>query len=110
MLAGRDGVVVIDGDTVKAVGKRGDVVIPEGARVIDATGKTIVRKAVQYDQEVAIKGVPLDTYRATVTLNGRPMQIQIWDDQHDANEFHTSVTHDLSMGPDRKQFLVAVKP
>ena len=37
-----DGVVVVDGDTIRAVGKRGDVAIPEGARVIDATGKTIV--------------------------------------------------------------------
>jgi imidazolonepropionase-like amidohydrolase/Tol biopolymer transport system component len=37
-----DGVVVVDGDTVKAVGKRGDVAIPGGARVIDASGKTIV--------------------------------------------------------------------
>jgi len=37
-----DAVIVVDGDRIKAVGKRGSVVIPRGARVIDAKGKTIL--------------------------------------------------------------------
>jgi Tol biopolymer transport system component/imidazolonepropionase-like amidohydrolase len=36
-----DGVVVVRGHDIVAVGKRGDVAIPAGARVIDATGKTL---------------------------------------------------------------------
>lgn len=36
-----DGVVVVRGHDIVAVGKRGDVAIPAGARVIDTTGKTI---------------------------------------------------------------------
>lgn len=35
-----DGTVLVAGDTIKAVGK--DIAIPDGARVIDATGKTMV--------------------------------------------------------------------
>jgi imidazolonepropionase-like amidohydrolase/Tol biopolymer transport system component len=48
-----DGVVIVDGDTVRAVGKRGDVTIPQDARVIDATGKTIVPGYVDAHAHVA---------------------------------------------------------
>ncbi len=37
-----DGVLVVDGDSIKAVGASGSVAIPAGAKVIDAKGKTIV--------------------------------------------------------------------
>ena len=37
-----DGTVVVEGDTIRAVGKSGEVSIPANARSIDATGKTIV--------------------------------------------------------------------
>jgi hypothetical protein len=37
-----DAVVVIRGDRIEAIGKRGEVHIPTGARVIDARGKTIL--------------------------------------------------------------------
>ena len=37
-----DAVIVVEGDRIKAVGKRGEVAIPRGARVIDAKGKTIL--------------------------------------------------------------------
>lgn len=37
-----DGVLVVDGNTIKAIGASGDVAIPANARVIDASGKTIV--------------------------------------------------------------------
>jgi len=37
-----DGVVVVDGDRIAAVGARADVAIPAGARVIDASGKTLI--------------------------------------------------------------------
>lgn len=37
-----DGTVLIDGDRIVAVGPRSEVQVPAGARVIDATGKTIM--------------------------------------------------------------------
>jgi predicted amidohydrolase YtcJ len=37
-----DAVIVIEGSTIKAVGTGTDVTIPEGAQIIDASGKTVV--------------------------------------------------------------------
>jgi len=37
-----DGVILINGDRIAAVGKRGTVTIPAGAKTIDVTGKTII--------------------------------------------------------------------
>jgi imidazolonepropionase-like amidohydrolase len=37
-----DSVVVIEGERIKSVGKRGAIAVPKGARIIDATGKTIL--------------------------------------------------------------------
>src|SRR5262249_36766602 len=37
-----DGVVVVEGNRIKAVGKKGSVAIPAGATTIDLTGKTIM--------------------------------------------------------------------
>src|SRR4029077_377909 len=37
-----DAVVVIEGDRIKSVGKRGDVAIPKGSRILDVKGKTIL--------------------------------------------------------------------
>ncbi|MFN3512175.1 MAG: amidohydrolase family protein [Phenylobacterium sp.] len=37
-----DGVIVLNGDRIEAVGPRGQVAVPAGARTIDAAGKTIV--------------------------------------------------------------------
>jgi len=37
-----DGVILIEGDRIKAVGKRGEVAIPAGTPTLDATGKTVI--------------------------------------------------------------------
>ncbi|MCB1598562.1 MAG: amidohydrolase family protein [Lysobacterales bacterium] len=37
-----DGVVLVDGDRIKAVGARSEVAVPDGARVIDVSGKTLM--------------------------------------------------------------------
>lgn len=37
-----DGVIVIDGDRILAIGPRGEIDIPAGAKVIDAAGRTIM--------------------------------------------------------------------
>ena len=48
-----DGVIVVEGDTIRAIGKRGEVTIPAGAREIDAGGKTIVPGYVDAHAHVA---------------------------------------------------------
>jgi imidazolonepropionase-like amidohydrolase/Tol biopolymer transport system component len=37
-----DGVIVVRGDRIAAIGRRGDVAIPAGAKLVDVTGKTII--------------------------------------------------------------------
>ena len=37
-----DGIVLIEGNRIKAVGRRGEIAIPAGARTVDVTGKTII--------------------------------------------------------------------
>ncbi len=37
-----DGVVVVEGNRIKAVGRRADVPVPAGARVVDVSGKTVL--------------------------------------------------------------------
>ena len=37
-----DAIIVVEGERIKAIGKRGEVTIPRGARIIDAKGKTIL--------------------------------------------------------------------
>ncbi|MEA3054329.1 MAG: hypothetical protein QOG72_3232, partial [Sphingomonadales bacterium] len=37
-----DGVIVVRGDRILAVGRRGEVAIPAGAKTVDVTGKTII--------------------------------------------------------------------
>jgi imidazolonepropionase-like amidohydrolase len=37
-----DGVVIVDGNRIRAVGPRGQVTIPAGARQVDVSGKTII--------------------------------------------------------------------
>jgi imidazolonepropionase-like amidohydrolase/Tol biopolymer transport system component len=37
-----DGVVLVEGNRIRAVGRRGQVAIPAGAKTVDVTGKTII--------------------------------------------------------------------
>jgi imidazolonepropionase-like amidohydrolase/Tol biopolymer transport system component len=37
-----DGVVLVEGNRIRAVGRRGEVAIPPGAQTVDVTGKTII--------------------------------------------------------------------
>ncbi|MBD8527789.1 PD40 domain-containing protein [Pseudoxanthomonas sp. CAU 1598] len=37
-----DAVVLIQGDSIRAVGKRGEVRVPDGSRVVDIQGKTVI--------------------------------------------------------------------
>ncbi len=37
-----DGVIVVEGDRIRAIGERGAVSVPAGARVVDAAGRTVL--------------------------------------------------------------------
>ncbi|HEY0112500.1 MAG TPA: amidohydrolase family protein [Allosphingosinicella sp.] len=37
-----DGVILVENNRIRAVGRRGEVAVPAGARTVDATGKTII--------------------------------------------------------------------
>ena len=37
-----DAVIIVEGERIKAVGRRGEVTVPRGAKIIDAKGKTIL--------------------------------------------------------------------
>ena len=37
-----DGVVLVEGSRIKAVGRKGDVAVPSSARIVDASGKTVL--------------------------------------------------------------------
>lgn len=66
-----DGVVIVTGDRIAAIGKRGSVAIPAGAKMVDVTGKTIIPGLVdahahgpQGDDEL----VPQQNWSATANL------------------------------------------
>jgi imidazolonepropionase-like amidohydrolase len=52
--AQRDMIVVIEGDRISAVGKSGDTAVPDGARVVDGTGKFLIPGL--WDMHVHIAG------------------------------------------------------
>lgn len=64
-----DGVVLIEGDRISAVGARGDVVIPENATVIDVAGKTIAPGFVDTHAHFRPLRRVLDTANATFLAN-----------------------------------------
>ena len=54
-----DSIVVVDGDRIRAVGRRGQVAVPPGAQVIDTTGRTLLPGLV--DMHLHLRGwqIPL---------------------------------------------------
>lgn len=54
-----DSIVVVDGDRIRAVGRRGQVAVPPGAQVIDTTGRTVLPGLV--DMHLHLRGwqIPL---------------------------------------------------
>ena len=86
-----------------------DLTNAEVTLVNQATGESITRPVRSTGEGLAITGIPFGTYRASVTLDGRPLQIQLWGADVD-NTFRDSVVHDFTMGWLGNQFQVAVKP
>jgi Tol biopolymer transport system component/imidazolonepropionase-like amidohydrolase len=52
-----DGVVLIDGDQIRAVGARADVQVPDAARIVDVSGKTLMPGIVDVHAHAAHFGV-----------------------------------------------------
>jgi len=57
-----DGVVLIEGERIRAVGKKGEVAIPEGTEIIDASGKTILPGFIDAHSHFLMMGLGLLRY------------------------------------------------
>ena len=73
------------------------------------SGQTVTAMVRSTGEGLAVTGIPLGTYRASVTLDGQPLQVQLWG-PGEAEGFSSSVVHDFTMGWLGNQFQVAVKP
>ena len=102
---GNGGVFVLNNDIMDF----SDLDGAEVTLVNTATGKTIVKKAKRTGEGPAVTGIPFGTYRASVKLNGRPMQIRLWGPGQ-PETYGPSVTHDFTMGDMGDQIQVMVKP
>lgn len=61
----KDSVIVVEGDRIKAVGRNGQVTIPQGARIIDARGKWIIPGLTDMHSHITgSKNLPLGLYLA----------------------------------------------
>jgi hypothetical protein len=90
----------------------GDVTDLTGAEVTltnSETGETFVRTVRPSGEGLVVTGIPFGTYRATVTLNGQPLQIKLWG-PNEPDEFSSEIVHDFTMGYLGNQIQVAVKP
>jgi hypothetical protein len=55
-----------------------------------------------------VTGIPFGTYRASVTLAGRPLRVALWGAPE--TQLAASVTHDFTMGYNGRQFQVMARP
>lgn len=86
-----------------------DLTAAEVTLVSVETGATYVKTVRSTGEGLAVTGIPLGTYRATVRLDGRPMQIALWG-PGESDVFGESVEHDFTMGYSGNQIQVVVKP
>jgi hypothetical protein len=74
-----------------------------------ATARTIVKTVRPTGEGLIVSGVPFGTYKASVTLAGKPMQIALWGPNHDG-QFHPFIVHDFTMGWLGNQLQAQVRP
>jgi hypothetical protein len=74
-----------------------------------ATARTIVKTVRRTGEGLIVSGVPFGTYKASVTLGGKPMQIALWGPNHDG-QFHPFIVHDFTMGWLGNQIQAQVRP
>jgi hypothetical protein len=102
---GNAGVFVLN----NAIGDFTDLGAAEVTLVNEGDGKTYVKTVRASGEGLVATGIPFGTYRASVTLAGRPMQIALWGPGH-GDSFGPSVVHDFTMGWAGNQMQVQVKP
>ncbi len=102
---GNGGVFVLN----NAIGDYTDLDAAEVTLENVATARTIVNTVRPSGEGLIVSGVPFGTYKTSVTLDGRPMQIAVWGPNHDGS-FHPSVVHDFTMGWLENQFQAQVRP
>jgi len=102
---GNGGVFVLN----NAVGDYTDLSSAEVTLENLATGRTVLKRVRPSGEGLIVSGVPFGAYRASVTLNGRPLQIALWGPNHDGR-FHASVVHAFTMGWLGNQFQAQVRP
>jgi hypothetical protein len=90
---GNGGVFVLN----NAIGDFTDLSAAEVTLENLATERKIVKTVRNSGEGLIVSGVPFGTYRASVTLSGRPMRIALWGPNHDG-QFHPSIVHDFTMG------------
>lgn len=73
------------------------------------TGETFVKTVRQSGEGLIVTGIPFATYRASVTLDGQPLQIKLWG-PNEPDDFSSEIVHDFTMGYLGNQIQVAVKP
>ena len=69
-------------------------------------GRTYVRKVRPSGEGLVVTGIAFGTYRASVTLAGRPLRLALWGEE----TYGPSVTHDFTMGWLGDQFRVMAQP
>jgi hypothetical protein len=73
------------------------------------TGRTIVKTVRPTGEGLVVTGIPFGTYSASVSLNGRPLQLSLMG-PGTTEDYAESVTHDFTMGWLQNQFRVMAKP
>ncbi len=71
----RDATVVVNGDAIAAVGARGSVTVPAGARTIDGAGKFVVPGFVDTNVHLSLYGGMNDRYETLVRYFDRQPEI-----------------------------------
>jgi len=72
-----------------------------------ATKRTFVKIVRSSGEGLVVTGIPFGTYRCSVSLRGKPMQIALAGKE---DTFSGSVVHDFTMGYTGNQIRVVVKP
>ena len=96
-----------------AIGDFTDLSAAEVTLANVASGRHLVKTVRPSGEGLIVSGVPFGTYRASVTLNGKPMRIALWGPGHGdsfGDSFGDSVVHDFTMGWLGNQFQVQVRP
>jgi len=102
---GNAGVFVLN----NAIGDFTDLSAAEVTLVEQASGRSYVKSVRSSGEGLVATGIPFGTYAASVTLDGKPMQIALWGPGH-GDSFGRSVVHDFTMGWAGNQMQVQVKP